>query len=1723
MISIRFFVLLPFLFLSIVACTPQGKNFATEACLEKNSNCSSPSTLIDLIGSDGSRSKINVDNSGGDAGSVSIKKIRYGENSTIEFVVSNTKLNPLKDFTFSMTPNDSAFVVVPSSYYNSCTGRWLFYNEKCSIAVKYTPNKIPPEKVNLHFFFKTMTGGDFNFTSSFDPAVLIADFYISGADLNLPSALIFSSSGSAVAMETADIKIENTSSTTGDGLTIAAFGMSAESPCVMLTPTDSACHVGDILQAQSANFCNIKVGFKPKKIGDRQCLFEILSSKGISRAFTFQGEVKVLSTDLKQIDFGILKVSENPVIKRLSLSVGDDSQSTRPSSCNISLSPSDSALDVSSDLVFAEGMIINVKFSPQSYQRAIKSSLIIDCDTRGGKLSIPVSAATTEGIITSDVSDIFFQNIAPGISVSKTITFANNSTSETISNVIKSLQNQIGSAGSWNIGESSCGASLAPMQSCSLSIVMSAPADFSSNTKNSVENSISFGGSNAQLSPIISLSGSFLNLVGSQSKVDFGQVMQNKDWPSAAIVITNLAATSAENCTISANELSNTGFTIDADSSCLGLTDLPAGGSCTLKPRFSAGSTVGFQRSNLKLTCGVGGAISIPLKAEVVESLLVIAASSNNLLWADRLVGIDQNYDFDFLNVNEIDSAHLQLTSTGIHSPWSEYSTTCAAPLAPGSTCKITLRYNPLATPGAEQAGAASGSILAVSNVVGTTSPLFSTSISFAATSKMISASSTILDFGNVVTNETVFAKSTILFSNPSTVDTASGCSISSLTQFTIEANDCGTSLSPLAQCSVLIKLISPASAQSLSEDLNLTCAIGGQATTRLTSNIIQPLAKLAGSNFGNWDVTRGPLIKTFELSNTSSGSLTVEDAIISGSNDFTILSSTCGGTLSLGSSCSYSVQFDPSALGWMTGNISILVKSSSETATFSSPLSGIGSFMNLELSVESLSYDPIRLATSDSQIKTFTIVNNGNRRAELTYSSLASPWSIGSASTCGATLGVGSTCTMEIKATAYSSAAAHSTIFTISEGQGSSIAPHSVILSGATWDHPLISIKDSRLQSSFTGADLAETNITGPIDDSNNIVNLSPSSRSVVFTIKNNHPLSFSLNNMSMSLTSVSGPSHMIITSDNCSGQNLKALESCTVVVNYVPTAVREVESVYQFTASGKDLGVAYTIKSTRVLGNSFKGVDLVDDYLPTSYNFGLISADTSASTDLITLTNIGDITATNLNFIFSGLINRFTLVDNTCTTTLASAEHCSFKFGFNPNGTVVALRNSLSISSNQQTLSSALDLIGASYIDYQGNGSPTGGIFYQEHEISSDESHFFITSKKRTSTSSTLHLEICNKNSVSGNIEMSSCGGNDLSIGSEPYWTGAFAGYKLNPQTTAHKFLIATSNQLGDQVHNKGISTVLICDKAGITTANTLDFLVSCSVIDLKTISGINNSSHDDGAFTAMQILGSKAIFSSQNPNGFSITACDFNDVALPNSALSNCVVHQENLSGGVQAEYTDIAFDGSHIVMAAHSPANALPGLNGIGCSLGPVNQITCGAYSNIDDSYIMDSGGVKMYPGAHPYVVIDSAGIFIASQQGSEMSQGLRLSKCTLSLDLSLSCINKTVSQATGIDGLGLNPSLKIIQRGASRVAWIQSVSFDYYQSPSGAAKQITIHSCDLSNFSAPCSIYFQQTQVSTAPIYAREMDLDVARKILTIPFSTNENRTGTLSLGLWPEL
>lgn len=1277
----------------------------------------------------------------------------------------------------------------------------------------------------------------------------------------------------------------------------------------------------------------------------------------------------------------------------------------------------------------------------------------------------------------------------------------------------------------FQIINSTCGSTLNSNSNCSLNVKLPSQSN-SANLSGYLNMDCTVGGraqialsAYAQKSPTLAWSGS-----ANYGNVDIGQSS------SHTLTLTHSGAAldaAATNLSLALTSSSSNQFSI-LSHTCP--TTLNPGNSCTVNVRFLA-STTGSASATLRASSSEVGNTDLPLSATGIDSSTRLVPSITSLNFSSRLVGVSVDTDITVSNTSTAgDAQNVSIGNPSSGSPWTlgASPSPCGTTLANANSCVIRLNYNPTAT------GSTSGTVTLSSS---TMSPSPKT-ISYSATATKISANRSQINFGMVDVNTAKTHTTVLKITNPSSIDNATGCSLTVGSPFTITGSTCGASLNTGSTCNFQVQLPAQSVEQTYSTSATMSCSVGGNASIAVTAQVkdIPNLTWQGNPDFDKQDIDSGTTTKTFTFKNNETQSVSLAGlgfASGSAASFVTLSGGTCTATTTLAASgsasdsCTVILGFDPSVDTTATDG---------ETATYqvqgTSPVSwqynldlvGIGTTMSLVLSSDSLAFNAREVGQTGSQSQSVTLTNSGTRTANLTYSTLSNP-PFARSGTCGASLAAGSTCNLAIEATAAASAAVHSATLMVTDTLNGFTKTKNLSLSGETLPIPALQLIDNRGNTTYSNS-IASSDITGPTDDTNNIVNLSPTSRDVTYTFKNNVSGSATLNSLSSSLTYQAGTnSTMSKVSDSCQGTNLATNTTCTIVVRYTPTSNSE-NSTYQLTVSGISAvgGNTYSAQAVSIIGRSLRGASLS---LAATLDVGPIVYTSTGQTGTYTLTNTGDQTATNLSYSFSGTdssnFSRDTGVGSACGSTLAGGASCNIRLNFNPSNTVGVFSASFVIAGDQSGDSISRSVRGSTY-EEPVIGNNDDGI---EGDITADSSRYYLASRL-VAGSNTFKplLTICPK-TTKGAVDSANCTRNDLGsilgAASDSNLAGNLAGSGPRVAQYNNKIVVVVQNKdtnLGGE-STGGNATVIVCQKP--TSGNSIS---QCEKF-------IVNSSAQSGQFPSLIATSNKVIVSTTGSNkNLLLTACTYDSTTSSTTTstldLASCVT--QDFTTADQGWYTSLAYNNGQAVVTTYEKKTSAPtsyGLRVSACSIASDNTMSNCTSSLADTSSVTD-GSDTLYPGAYPQVVLDGSTIYTVHQLGETIKMRLRLTKCSINTsNVVSSCSNQEVTSA---NGSGATPRLALSGTSASGKLWISAVSLSD-PIDNASAGTVKVYQCNLPLSGSSCtgvSSHFTQTSSKGwGPIYNRSSYLDVTQKILVLPFeatySTHNRKNGVVNLGLYPEL
>jgi hypothetical protein len=277
---------------------------------------------------------------------------------------------------------------------------------------------------------------------------------------------------------------------------------------------------------------------------------------------------------------------------------------------------------------------------------------------------------------------------------------------------------------------------------------------------------------------------------------------------------------------------------------------------------------------------------------------------------------------------------------------------------------------------------------------------------------------------------------------------------------------------------------------------------------------------------------------QTLTLSNTGGASLTGVTVAVTG--PFTRAGGTCTGILTAGSTCTITVTFMPTAAGAVTGSAAI---TGSVTVT-GSPVAlsgtGVAATHTATVTPSPLSFGNWATGTTSSA-HTLTVTNTGNSAlagGTFTFGGgTPQPFSR-TGGTCGTTLAVGGTCTINV-VFAPTTAAAFSRTLTVAY-TGATVTPTPVTLAGTG--------VATRATVSITPNPLTITLPTGSLTGTSTVTlaNTAPAGTGAQFTVSNVAVSGGSI------LTYFFNVGALLAGPDNCTGTTLAPGASCTVTVRF-------------------------------------------------------------------------------------------------------------------------------------------------------------------------------------------------------------------------------------------------------------------------------------------------------------------------------------------------------------------------------------------------------------------------------------------------------------------------------------------------------------------------------------------------------------------------------------------
>jgi hypothetical protein len=406
-------------------------------------------------------------------------------------------------------------------------------------------------------------------------------------------------------------------------------------------------------------------------------------------------------------------------------------------------------------------------------------------------------------------------------------------------------------------------------------------------------------------------------------------------------------------------------------------------------------------------------------------------------------------------------AATLNITSIVPSGDYAD-TTTCAATLAVGASCTISVTFTPTAT------GTRTGAVTITDNAAGSPHIVNLTGTGLAAGAPVVSLSSSSLTFGNQPINTTSAAQNVTL-SNTG----AGPLSITSIVPSGdyADTTTCATTLAAGSNCTINVTF-TPTAIGTRTGAITITdSAVGSPQQISLTGtgSTPAPVVSLSSGSltFASQVVNTTSAAKSVTLSNTGNATLNITSIVPSGDYADT---TTCATTLAAGLNCTINVTFTPTAIGTRTGAITITDSAAGSPQSVN--LTGTGAAVAapaVSLSPASLTFAS-QLVNTTSAAQSVTLSNTGT--ATLNITSIVPSGDYADTTTCATMLAAGSNCTINVTFTPTATGTRTGGATITDNAAGS---PHIVSLTG-TGSATLTPIK---LTGKFTQAQSGSTSVS--------------------------------------------------------------------------------------------------------------------------------------------------------------------------------------------------------------------------------------------------------------------------------------------------------------------------------------------------------------------------------------------------------------------------------------------------------------------------------------------------------------------------------------------------------------------------------------------------------------------------------------------------------------------
>ncbi len=428
----------------------------------------------------------------------------------------------------------------------------------------------------------------------------------------------------------------------------------------------------------------------------------------------------------------------------------------------------------------------------------------------------------------------------------------------------------------------------------------------------------------------------------------------------------------------------------------------------------------------------------------------------------------------------------------------------------------------------------------------------------------------------------------------------------------------------------------------------------------------------------------------------------------------------------------------------------------------------------------------------------------------------------------CGATLGIGSSCTISVT---FTPATIGSKTASVSIASNSLITPLLVPLTGTGIGAPI--------------AGVAPTSLTFASQQ----LNTTSTAQSVTLSNTGNLPLTVN------SIAIGGGNASDFAISSNTCGASLAAAGSCTISVTFTPTAMNARTST--LTVSSND-----PVNPALNVALSGTGVTTIAGVAPTSLTFAAQQTFTTSVAQTVTVSNTGNIALTlNSVVIGGGNAGDFAISANTCGASLAAAGSCTISVTFTPTA-MNARASTLSINTNDPVNPALNVALSGTGITVIAGRTPTSLTYASQPMYTASAAQTVTVSNTGNITLTLNSITIGGVNSGDFSMSNNTCGATLAAAGSCTF------GIMFIPQSTGTRTASVAINS-NDPV-NPTLSVTLSGVGTGITVSPT-SLVFASQLVGTTSTAQIVTMSNNGGTAIAISSI---AVSGSDFTSGFTKT---------------------------------------------------------------------------------------------------------------------------------------------------------------------------------------------------------------------------------------------------------